>query len=121
MEKPMSVSFGVALLILTIAGFVLDTKHLLRLMNIDDNHSIIRVPLTAALLHAGTDANLKTTRKILLGTGLLYVAIGSAGLIDKKLGGLLPSKLTKFDIAYHFAAGTAAIWMGSRSSRMLKP
>jgi hypothetical protein len=120
MEKPLSLSLGVTLAFLTLAGFVLDTKQLMKLMNIDVSHSMLRVPLTALLLCGGTKTRLDTTRSILLGVGIFYVFMGSAGLADKKVFGLLPSRLTNFDIVYHFAVGAGAIWMGSRSGRMLR-
>jgi hypothetical protein len=120
MEKQMSLSLGCTLVLLTLAGYVLDKKHLLRIMNIDESHSMMRTPLTLALLYAGTQAELKTTRKILLGVGLFYVCMGTAGLADKRVGGILPSGLTNFDIIYHFAVGGGAIWMGSRPGRMMR-
>ncbi len=121
MEKQTSVFLGGFLSVLTFAGFTARNKHLLKLLNVDTNHSVLRMPLTAALLYAGTQADLKTTRKILTGVGIFYVAMGSAGLVDKKVGGLLPSGLTNYDIVYHFAVGAGSLWLGSRSGRMLKP
>jgi hypothetical protein len=121
MEKQMSCSLGATLAFLTVAGFVMDGKHLLKLMNVDVSHSVLRIPLTAALLYGGKDIELKTTRNILLGVGIFYIAMGTAGLMDKKVGGALPSGLTKFDIAYHFAVGAGAIWMGARPGRIMKP
>jgi hypothetical protein len=47
--------------------------------------------------------------------------MGSAGIADKKVGGLLPSRLTNFDIAYHLVVGAGAIWLGARPGRMIKP
>jgi small-conductance mechanosensitive channel len=121
MEKGLSLTLGTTLSVLAIAGFVMPKKHFVRLMNVDVNHSVLRVPLTLALLYAGTHADLKVTRKILCGIGVFYVCVGSAGLADKRVGGLLPSGLTSFDIVYHFAVGLGAIWMGNRPGRMLKP
>lgn len=120
MEKLMSLKLGSLLVVLTVAGFFLKQKHLLKLMNVDTTHSMLRLPLTAALLYGGTNTDLKTTRKILLAVGLFYIAMGSAGAVDKKVGGLLPSGLTNFDIVYHFVVGAGAIWLGARSGRMMK-
>lgn len=121
MEKYVSLKLGAVLALLTVAGFFLKQKHLLRLMNIDTTHSMLRLPLTAALLYGGTNTDLKTTRKVLFAIGLFYMAMGSAGTVDKRVGGLLPSGLTNFDIVYHFAVGAGALWLGVRSGRMMKP
>lgn len=120
MEKQMSLSLGATLVLLTIAGFFLKQRHLIKLMNIDSTHSMLRVPLTVALLYGGTTTDLKTTRKILLAVGIFYVFMGASGKMGKKVGSLLPSGLTNFDIVYHFVVGAGAIWMGSRSGRMMK-
>jgi hypothetical protein len=124
MEKRFSKMLGGGLAMLTLVGFILPTrrKRFLGLMNVDSTHSVLRVPLTAALLYAASErSDLKLTRSALLGTGLFYIAMGTAGLSDRKVGGALPSGLTNFDIVYHFAVGGAAIWLGSRSGRMMKP
>lgn len=120
MEKQSSFTIGSALLVLAAAGFLQKRKHFLWLMNVDTAHSIIRIPL-AALLFYGSQAELKTTRSILLGTGIIYILIGAAGLKDRTVGGLLPSKLTGVDFVYHFGVGAIALWLGGRTGRMLKP
>ena len=122
MEKATSLFFGVFLSVLTVAGFLLPRKHFLKLMNVDKTHSMIRIPLAMALLSGSLPVTkMKITREILLGTGIFYIVMGTAGLADKRVAGLLPSGLTKFDIVYHYATGAAAIWLGARSGRMMKP
>ncbi|MDB5184667.1 MAG: hypothetical protein JWN38_475 [Candidatus Saccharibacteria bacterium] len=123
MEKLFSSFLGSGLVVLTAAGFAEkeQPKHLFGLMNVDTHHSILRIPLTLALLYAGSkQAPLKNTRAVLTLVGVFYVTIGSVGCIDKKVGGILPSKLTNFDLMYHFTVGTSALWLGSRSGRMMK-
>lgn len=119
MEKSMAVILGMALTGLAAAGFVKHNKHLLG-MNVDTNHSLIRTPVAATLL-LSEKGDVRTTRNVLTGTGIMYMAIGAIGLIDRKIGGLLPSKLTNFDFIYHFSVGAAALWMGLRPGRMVKP
>lgn len=123
MEKKFSTILGVGLALLMSAGFAKNEKpkHFLGLMNVDTQHSILRIPTTLALLYAGSrHASLKDTRSILTFAGLLYLAIGSIGEIDRRAGGALPSKLTGFDLVYHFVAGASALWLGKRSGRMMK-
>jgi hypothetical protein len=55
------------------------------------------------------------------GIGIFYLAVGTAGTADKKIGGTLPSGLTGFDKFYHLIVGSVAFWLGTRSGRMLKP
>jgi len=124
MERTFSSKLGVGLALLTFSGFVKSKtpKHLLGLMNVDTQHSMLRVPLTMALLYAGSNqSTLKNTRAILTGIGIFYFAIGAIGYKDKSVGGVLPSKLTNFDLIYHFGVGASALWLGSRSGRMVKP
>jgi hypothetical protein len=90
-------------------------------MNVDTQHSMLRIPLTLALLYAGSQqTSLKDTRGILTFVGVFYLAVGAAGSIDRRLGGMLPSRLTGFDLVYHFGVGALALWLGGRSGRMMK-
>ena len=123
MEKKFSIKLGLGLALLMVAGFAKSEKpkHLLGLMNVDTQHSVLRIPTTLALLYAGSrHASLKDTRTILSLTSVLYLIIGTIGSMDRKAGGMLPSKLTKFDLAYHFVTGTVALWLGRRSGRMMR-
>ncbi|GAC1373357.1 MAG: hypothetical protein NVSMB39_7730 [Candidatus Saccharimonadales bacterium] len=122
MEKQVSLTLGGVLAGLAVAGLTHDKKpkHAMDLMNVDPAHSFIRVPVVGALLYGGAPTTpAKVTRGILSGTGLLYLAIGAAGLFDRQVGGLLPSKLTNFDLVYHLAAGLGLLALGSR--RVVKP
>lgn len=123
MEKNFSTALGIGLALLMAAGFAKNKKpkHFLGLMNVDTQHSILRIPTTLASLYAGSrPTSLKDTRTILSLVGLLYLAIGTVGSMDRRAGGALPSKLTGFDLLYHFTVGASALWLGSRSGRMMK-
>lgn len=123
MEKLFSIILGMGLSVLTASGFAKRTfpKHFLG-MNVDTQHSVLRVPLTLALLYAGSSqAPLKTTRAILSFVGVFYLAMGAVGSINKSVGGTLPSKMTNSDIGYHLGVGALAVWLGTRRGRMIKP
>lgn len=121
MEKTVSGAIGSLLVFLASTGFIKRHKHLMGLMNVDTNHSMLRIPISALMYYASSSASsLKNTRSLLLGGGLLYVLIGGAGLLDRRIKGFLPSGLTKFDYAYHFGTGAVMIYLGSRKGRMLK-
>ena len=123
MEKNFAKILGAGLALLMSVGLLKSKKpkRLLGLMNIDTQHSILRMPTTLVLLYASSrHASLKDTRTILSLTGLLYLTIGAIGSIDRKAAGTLPSKLTDFDLVYHFVVGASALWLGSRSGRMMK-
>ena len=123
MEKSFSTMLGVGLAVLMSAGFVKSEKpkRLLHLMNVDAQHSVLRMPLTLLSLYGGSrHASLKETRAILSLIGLFYLVMGATGCMDRKAGGILPSRLTNFDLLYHFAVGASALWLGSRSGRMMK-
>ena len=122
MEKQVSLSLAGIIAALAVAGLAKRKKpqHLMDLMNVDKTHSMVRVPVAGALLYGGNPkTSSKLTRGILTGAGLMYLAIGTAGLFDRKVGGLLPSKLTNFDLVYHFTVGLGVLALGSR--RMIKP
>jgi hypothetical protein len=117
MEKQLSLSLAGIITALAVAGLTHRTKpkHLMGAMNVDTAHSLIRLPVLGALLYGGNPkTSSRVTRGILKGVGLMYLAIGTAGLFDRKAGGLLPSKLTNFDLAYHFAVGLGVLGLSSR-------
>ncbi|HEX8390318.1 MAG TPA: hypothetical protein VF597_02780 [Candidatus Saccharimonadales bacterium] len=119
MERNVAGILGIALAGLVVTGMLVDNKRPLEIMNVDDSHSMIRVPVAALLLY-GAISPLKRARAILLSTGLFYWLIGIGGSSDRRLGGLLPSGLTAFDYVYHFTVGAVCVWLGSRPGRMLK-
>lgn len=96
MEKKFSLKLGLGLVLLMAAGFVKSEKpkHLLGLMNVDTQHSVLRIPTALALLYAGSrHASLKDTRTILSLTSVLYLIIGTIGSMDRKAGACYPLSL----------------------------
>ena len=123
MEKIFSTKLAAGLTLLTLAGLLKrkKPKHFLGLFNVDAQHSALRIPLLMSLLHGGSKrTSLKDTRATLAIIGVIYLVIGISGTTDKRLGGLLPLKLTNFDLIYHFSIGTLALWLGGRSGRMME-
>jgi hypothetical protein len=123
MEKKFSSTLGLGLALLTLLGMTKgkQPKHFLGLMNVDLQHSILRMPLTAALLYAGSrQSSLKDTRAVLAFVGVVYIAMGVIGSMDRSVFRFLPSRLTNFDIGYHLGVGALSLWLGSRSGRMMK-
>ena len=110
MEKQASLMLGGLIAALALAGFVKKDKHAMGLMNVDVAHSVLRVPVATALLYGGNPrTSTRITRSILLGAGAVYLAIGAVGLFDRRAGGLLPSRLTNFDLGYPVVGGLLAI------------
>jgi hypothetical protein len=123
MERKFSLILGSGLALLALSGFVKQKKpkHLAGIMNVDTEHSVLRLPLSLLLLLASSvQTPLRKTRNVLSFVGLFYIAMGSVGLADKSVGGTLPSKQTNFDLAYHFGVGALVLWLGMRSGRMMK-
>lgn len=119
MEKSYAIALSSLLSVLSVAGFIRDKNKFMG-MNVDKTHSLIRVPVMILTL-ASTRKTTISTRAALRGVGILYLLIGAAGLFNKRLGGILPSGLNRFDYVYHFMSGASTLWMGARSGRMLKP
>lgn len=123
MEKQSLAVIAKVLSTLAAAGFkpTSKPKHLMGIMNVDTAHSILRVPLILSSLYGSSPKlDIKTSRSIIAGIGAFYLAMATAGIADKKVGGTLPSKLTNFDIVYHVGVGAIALWLGTRQGRMMK-
>ena len=119
MEKRVSFVLGATLAVLALAGFVKEKKQVAGIMNVDIAHSALRVPVATALM-LGAFSRLGITRKILLDTGIIYFVIGMLGVLDKKVYGLLPSRLSRFDLVYHYTVGAFVTWLGVRPGRMMR-
>lgn len=114
MERRTARVLGVLVGGLAAAGLFVENRHLVNLMNVDLTLDLLRIPIAAALLYAGFKGSLGLVRRVLLIVGVLYIGMGLVGLFDRELGGLLPTGLTGFDIAFHLLSGAAATWLGMR-------
>jgi hypothetical protein len=84
--------------------------HLFELLNSDIAIDIFRVALAAYLMYVSFVAKSEGMAHVALYVvGFTYVGIALAGLISPTVGGLLPTGLTGFDIAFHLASGALAI------------
>jgi uncharacterized membrane protein len=89
--------------------------HLFGFMNSDIALDLLRVVLAAYLIYVGFVAKSETmATNALLGVGALYIVMGIAGLFSPTLGGILPSGLTGFDVAFHLITGAVAAVAGMR-------
>ena len=94
--------------------------HLFGVLNVDPAMDTLRVVLMAILLFVGFGPrDVNAAHIALFGVGLLYISMGVIGLGNPTLGGLLPSGLTGFDVAFHLAAGVAAAIAGLTRSHHL--
>jgi uncharacterized membrane protein len=83
--------------------------HLFQLMNADIALDVLRVIVAGYLVYVGFIAhNERMASTALTIVGALYIVMGLAGLFSPTLGGLLPSGLTGFDIAFHLITGFIA-------------
>jgi hypothetical protein len=108
MSKTVAKIYAVLVAGLALAG-LFTNGHLFNLMNVDIALDLLRVVLAGGLIYAAfvaKDSHLANT--MLLTVGVLYVGMGLLGLVSPTLGGLLPSGLTGFDIAFHLVTGVAA-------------
>lgn len=112
MNKQLAKIFGVLVGTLAIMGLLINGR-LFDLLNSDMSLDILRATLAANLLYASfmsREAGIATTA--LLVTGVFYLGISMMGVISPSLGGVLPSGLTGFDIAFHLVTGTLALLLG---------
>ena len=109
MQRRLVQIFGVVIAILAVAGLFVEGRHLFGLMNVDIVHDMVRIVVAAIVLYVGFSENGEQyTRGTLAGLGVLYFAIGLLGIASPELGGLFPTGLTGFDIAYHLIGGLIA-------------
>jgi len=114
MNIQLSRIYAVLIGALAIVGLFV-SGHLFQLMNTDIVIDILRVVLAAYLVYVAFIARserMATTALMIVGA--LYVVMGLSGLFNSTLGGLLPSGLTGFDIAFHLVTGIVAIGAAMR-------
>ena len=111
--------YAVLIAMLAVLGLFV-SGHLFGIINTDPAIDALRVVLAAILLYVGfatRDNNL--AHAALLGVGILYVGMALIGLVNPTLGGLLPSGLTGFDVAFHLVIGVVATAAGLTRSHHL--
>lgn len=119
MAKKTARILGTIVLALAIVGLLAGERQLFNLMNVDAAIDALRIPVAALLLYVGYGrVSNDTLRSALLFVGLLYVGIGFLGWGSPSLFGLLPSRLTGFDVVFHLVAGFIAIWAGVRTDNV---
>lgn len=97
---------------LGVAG-LLTNGHLFELMNVDAALDGLRILLAGFLAYAGLIAKSEGLANLGLNiVGALYIGMAMIGLLSPTLGGLLPSGLTGFDIAFHLITGGLALYLG---------
>jgi hypothetical protein len=108
MTKITTQLYAMLIAALAIAG-LFTSGHLFNLMNVDIALDLLRVVLAATLIYVSFVAkNEHYSNMALLTVGLLYIGMGVIGVLSPTIGGLLPSGLTGFDIAFHLITGIAA-------------
>lgn len=111
--------YGVLIAALAVAG-VFVHGHLLGIMNVDPALDALRGVLAVGLLYIGFGArDTASAHAALLGVGLLYVGMALGALVSPTIGGLLPSGLTGFDVAFHLITGIVAAAAGLTRSHHL--
>jgi hypothetical protein len=103
--------YAVLVLALSIVGFFV-SGHLFKIMNVDPALDLFRLALAVVLIRIGFSLEARDGREANFGlilVGVAYLGLAIGGLIDSKLGNLLPSGLTGFDIVFHIVTGLAAL------------
>lgn len=110
MQRTTAMIFGYLLLGLALVGLVSGDRQMLGFLNVDLALDLSRVGLAALLLYAVYMARSDGAQRLsLMILGGIYLGLGTAGLFSPTIGGLLPSGLSTFDIAFHLIAGLFAL------------
>lgn len=116
MQRTVVKVYGVLIALLAVMGlFVNDGSYMLGFMNADMALDWLRIALALFLLYAGfVSGEESTVRGALWTVGVLYVGMGVLALFDSTLWGLLPTKLTVFDVGFHLVTGLFAIAIAAK-------
>jgi hypothetical protein len=96
-----------------LVGFFIEGVHLLGVLNVDLVVDLIYITSAAALLFVGLGwASPIVVRGTLLVVGAVLLALGTFGLMDNTVAGLLPTGLTMVDFILLFSAGGFAVLFG---------
>lgn len=107
MHKRLAITYGWLIGALGILG-LFASGHLFALTNSDIALDLLRLILAGALLYVGYRNSEGASRAVLGVVGALYIGMALIGTANPTLGGLLPSGLTGFDIAFHLITGALA-------------
>ncbi|MGE5327810.1 MAG: hypothetical protein ACM3KH_00580 [Thiobacillus sp.] len=108
--------YAVVFGLLTLAG-LFGEGHFYNLINVDVWSDFLRLVMTMILGYVGffiNDEMISSAALVVVGATL--VATGLVGLVVPELGGILPSGLTFFDIAFNLTTGVAVIAVGLTTS-----
>jgi hypothetical protein len=114
-------AYGLLILALGIIGLLAGERQFLGFLNVDLALDLTRLALAAMLLNAVYNRDAEAERLGLALVGVLYVGLGIFGLFDSTAGGLLPHKLSVFDIVFHLAAGLAALGIAVKEKAAPNP
>jgi hypothetical protein len=101
---------GVVILLVGVLGLVLGDQSLGGLLNIDLTEDIVHLVTGGALAYAGFAIRDNATVRTVVGAlGVVYIAVGILGFIDKSLFGVLASGYTIFDNLFHLGLGVISV------------
>jgi hypothetical protein len=114
MSLALAKMYGILIASLAAAGLLVN-GHLFDIINTDFALDVLRIGLAFYLIYAAfLSGQQRMVNNALMLVGILYVGMGILGIVSSTLGGLLPSGLTGFDIAFHLLSGIVAILAGMR-------
>jgi hypothetical protein len=108
--------YGLLVLVLGIVGLLAGEQQFLNFLNVDVALDLTRLGLAAMLLNAVYNRDGEAERMGLLLVGFLYVGLGVFGIFDSTIGGVLPDKLSAFDIVFHLVTGVAALGVAAKET-----
>jgi hypothetical protein len=113
MGKATAVMLGILVGGHGLLGLLVEGEHLVNLFNVDIFIDTVHLLAAAALLIVGlSDSSPAVIRGVLLLFAGAYFLIGLLGLLDERIGGLLPTGLEPLDFLLLFGLGAAALLVG---------
>jgi uncharacterized protein DUF4383 len=101
---------GVVILLVGVLGLVLGDQSLGGLLNIDLVGDIVHLVTGGVLAYAGFAIRDNATVRTAIGAiGVIYIALGILGFIDRTLFNLLPNGYTIFDNIFHLGLGVLSV------------
>jgi hypothetical protein len=110
LQRGVALVFAYLVAALGLIGLLAGEQQLLGFLNVDWPLDVARLALAALLFSALYWARDSISVRTALGIfGVVYLGLALIGMISPTVGGLLPSRLSGFDIAFHLLAGIVAV------------
>ena len=117
MAKKYAQIIGILVFAAGLIGLIFGEGQLAGIINIDLAFDLLRMAFGALLIYAGFAASASAARGIVGFVGGVYVIMGIVGFFSPDMLGLLPGRLTGFDVVFHLLGGVLGLALATMSEK----